>query len=178
MSIVEFATSDTQLDATGTVQIRAHDRSVRHLGHWTAARRFDIRASQGSVILELRSPQIEAGEIEIRLDVDHSMVKLLVPEGATIDHGDLRRVGRCGYVDWSGTPSAGGRVIRVVGEMRGSELRINRGGIAILSAMLTGEYLADLKRAFRENHIGSLKEIENAYREGRWTTVDDPGRSA
>lgn len=157
-------------------KIRAHHQAVRRLGHWTTARQFDVAASGGSVILDLRSPRIEAGDIDISLDVDHSMVKLLVPEDAVIDDGELRRVGRCGYVDWSGTPAKGGHVIRVTGEMRKSELRVNRGGIAIVSAMLTGEYLADLRRAFRANHIRSLKDVQAAYREGRWTTVEDPAR--
>jgi hypothetical protein len=62
--------------------------------------------------------------------------------------------------------------------MRRSEIRINRGGVAIVSAMLTGEYLADLRSAFRNNHITSLKDMQDAYREGRWTTIEDPGRSA
>jgi hypothetical protein len=161
-----------------TVRITAHNQSVRKLGHWTTARRFEVRASRGSVILDLRSPRIEPGDIEISLDIDHSMVKLLVPEGAIVDHADVRRVGRCGLADWSGSPAPGGRLIRVVGEMRGAELRINRGGIAIVSAMLTGEYLADLWRAFRENRISSLRDVQEAYREGRWTTIEDPGRSA
>jgi hypothetical protein len=69
-------------------------------------------------------------------------------------------------------------VVRIGGEMRSSELRINRGGIAIVSAMLTSEYLADLRRAFRANHVASLADVRTAYREGRWTTIDDPGRSA
>ena len=163
---------------TDTVQIRAHGQSVRRLGRWTAARRFDVRASRGSVVLDLRSPHLEPGDIEICLDVDHAMVKLLIPEGATVDHGDVGRVGRCGFVDWSGSPAPWGRLIRVTGEMRRSELRINRGGIAIVSAMLTGEYLADLRRAFRDNHVSSLADIQAACREGRWTTIDDPGRSA
>lgn len=158
------------------VKIRARGQAIRRLGHWTTARGFDVAASGGSVILDLRSPRIEPGDIEVSLDVDHSMVKLLVPEDATVDHEDLRRVGRCGYVDWSGSPAGGGRVIRVTGELRRSELRVNRGGIAIISAMLTGEYLADLKRAFRANHIRSLKDMQDAYREGRWTTIEDPSR--
>jgi hypothetical protein len=62
--------------------------------------------------------------------------------------------------------------------MRRSELRINRGGVAIVAAMLTGEYLADLRRAFRDNRVGSLRDMQDAYREGRWTTIDDPGRSS
>jgi hypothetical protein len=159
-----------------TVRIRAHGRSIRRLGHWTTASRFDVRASRGSVVLDLRSPRIEAADIEI--DVDHSMVKLLVPEDAVVDHDDVRRVGRCGFVDWSGSSTPQGRVIRIRGEMRSSELRINRGGIAIVSAMLTREYLADLERAFRANHVTSLADVRTAYDEGRWTTIDDPGRSA
>jgi hypothetical protein len=173
-----LADQETSPAGGETVRIRAHNQSVRRLGHWTAARRFDVRASRSSVVLELRSPRIEPGDIEISLDVDHSMVKLLVPDGASVDHDDVRRIGRCGFVDWSGGPAAGGRLVRVVGEMRSSELRINRGGIAIMSAMLTGEYLADLRRAFRENRVSSLKDIQEAYREGRWTTIEDPGRSA
>ncbi len=169
-------TPSNPLDSERTVRIAAHHRSVRELGHWTAARRFEVRASNGSVILDLRSPQIAAGEIVIDLDLDHSMVKLLVPDSVIIDHDDLRRIGRCGFVDWSGSPVSSGRLIRVTGEMRRSELRVNRGGIAIVSAMLTPEYLADLRRAFHENHIGSLKDMQDAYREGRWTTIEDPGR--
>jgi hypothetical protein len=161
-----------------TVRIRAHNRSERRLGHWTAARRFDVRASRASVILELRSPRIEEGDIEIFLDLDHATVKLLVPEGAVIDHDDVRRVGRCGFVDWSGQPASGGRRVVLRGEMRSSELRINRGGIAIVSAMLTREYREDLQRAFRANDIRSLKDVREAYRAGRWTTIEDPGRSA
>ena len=161
-----------------TVRIHGHGRSIRRLGHWTTARSFVVHAGGGSVILDLRSPRIEPGDIHVALDVDRSMVKLLVPEDAVVDHDDVRRIGRCGFVDWSGAPAPDGRVIRIGGEMRGSELRINRGGIAIVSAMLTREYLADLKEAFRVNHVTSLEDVRTAFREGRWTTIDDPGRSA
>lgn len=164
-------------NAPAVVSIRAHKRSVRQLGHWTSARHIDVRASQSSVMLDLRSTQIEAGDIEIHLDIDHTRVKLLVPDGAIVEHDEVRRVGRCGVVDWSGTPAPEGRTIRIVGEMRRSQLRINRGGVAIVSAMLTRNYLDDLRRAFRENHVRSLRDMRRAYREGRWTTIDDPGRS-
>jgi hypothetical protein len=177
-TLTDPTTAEAPTDARDTVDIRAHSRSIRRLGHWTAARRFDVRASRGSVVLDLRSPRIEPGDVEIDLDIDHAMVKLLVPEDAVVDHEDVRRVGRCGFVDWSGRPASEGRVVRISGEMRGSELRINRGGIAIVSAMLTGEYLADLRRAFLANHVTSLADIQTAYREGRWTTIDDPGRSS
>jgi hypothetical protein len=173
-----FATVQETAMPRDLVSIRAHKRGVRKLGRWTTATRFDVRASRGSVLLELRSPLIPAGDIEIELDIDHSMVKLLVPEGAIVDHDDVRRIGRCGFADWSGTPAPGGRRIRITGEMRSSELRVNRGGFAIVSAMLTREYLDDLRRALRETRPTSLEDVQRAYREGRWTTIEDPGRLA
>jgi len=156
--------------------IRAHYSAIKKLGHWTRARRFDVGATSGTVLLDLRSHQIDAGDIVINLDIDHAMVKLLVPEGATIDHDELRRVGSGKVKDWTGTTDAGGRTIRLLGEMRNAEVRVHRGGVAILSAMFTREYLADLRRAYRDARITSIDDIRRAYREGRWTTVEDPGR--
>lgn len=161
-----------------TEKIAARGRSDRRLGHWTTARRFEVRASHGSVVLELRSPRIGGGVIEVDLDIDQSTVKLLVPDGAQVEHDSVRRVGRCSYVDWSGSPAPSGRVIRITGEMRRSDLRINRRGVAIVSAMLTNEYFPDLFRAIRDNHVRSLKDVQDAYREGRWTVIEDPGRVA
>jgi hypothetical protein len=88
-------------------------------------------------------------------------VKLLVPDGAIIDHDDVRRVGRGRVKDWTGTSAPGGRRIVLLGEMRNAEVRVHRGGIAILSAMCSREYLADALQARRE---------------GRYPTIDDPSR--
>jgi hypothetical protein len=148
------------------IPVRAHGTVVKQLGHWTRARKFDVRASRGSVVLDLRSPQITAGhvgagDIEVRLDIDHAVVKLLVPDGAIVDDGDARRIGRCRVKDWTGTGAPGGCRIVLTGEMRGAEVRIHRGGVAILSAMCSREYVADALRARRE---------------GRFPTIDDPSR--
>jgi hypothetical protein len=143
------------------VPIRAHSTVVKRLGHWTAQRQFDVRASRGSVVLDLRSPHIPDGDIEVSLDVDHAVVKLLVTDGTRIEHGDLRRVGRCTVKDWTGTASAGGRCVVLTGELRSAEVRVHRGGVAILSAMCSREYLADARQARRE---------------GRYPTIDDPSR--
>jgi len=135
------------------VRVRAHGRSVRHLGAWTTSRRFDVRASRGSVVLDLLLPEIEPGEIELDLDVDHSTVKLLVPDGSVIDDDDLRRVGRGRVKDWTGTPAPGGRRIKLVGELRGAEVRIHRGGIAILTLLLSRRHRAEVRRAHREGRL-------------------------
>jgi hypothetical protein len=147
--------------AAGIEPIRAHGTVARRLGHWTTARHLDVRASRGVVTLDLRSPRIAAGDIEIDLDIDHAVVKLLVPEGSVIDSDEARRVGRCRVRDWTGTAAPGGRRIVLRGELRRAEVRVYRGGVAILAAMCSREYVADALQARRE---------------GRFPTIDDPSR--
>jgi hypothetical protein len=138
---------------TETVQIRAHRRVVKNLGDWTTARRFDIRASHGVVVLDLLLPGIEPGEIEIALDIDHATVKLLVPDGAVIDDDDLRRVGRGRIKDWTGTAGPGGRRIKLVGEMRNAEVRVHRGGVAILSLLASRKTRRQVREAHRAGRL-------------------------
>jgi hypothetical protein len=141
---------------TETVQIRAHHRVVKRLGAWTTARRFDVRAARGVVVLDLLLPEIEPGEIEIVLDIDHSTVKLLVPDGANIDHDDLRRVGRGRVKDWTGTAASGGRQIKLVGEMRGAEVRVHRGGVAVLTLLASREHRRQVIQAHRAGRLSSI----------------------
>lgn len=136
-----------------TVRIRAHNRVVKKLGDWTTARRFDVRASRGLVVLDLLLPEVEAGEIEIALDIDRSTVKLLVPDGAAIDDDDLRRVGRCRIKDWTGTAAPGGRRIRLTGELRKAEVRVHRGGVALLSLLAAPETRRQVREAHRAGRL-------------------------
>jgi len=145
----------------GVTPVRAHGRVARRLGHWTSERQLDVRASRASVLLDLRSPRIVAGDIEVSLDLDHAVVTLLVPVGAIIDDGDVRRIGRGRVRDWTGVSEPGGRRIVLTGELRKAEVRVHRGGIAILTAMRTREYLADALAARRA---------------GRFPSTDDPAR--
>lgn len=138
---------------TETVQIRAHHRVVKHLGDWTTARHFDVRASGGLVVLDLLLPQLEPGEIEIALDIDHATVKLLVPDGAAIDDDDLRRVGRGRIKDWTGTAAPGGRRIKLVGEMRNAEVRVHRGGVALLTLLASRTTRRQVREAHRAGRL-------------------------
>jgi hypothetical protein len=135
------------------VRIRAHGQVVKQLGAWTTARRFDIRASRGIVVLDLLLPELEPGEIEVALDIDHATVKLLVPDGASIDDGDLRRVGRGRVKDWTGTAAADGSTVKLTGEMRDAEVRVHRGGVAILSLLASRRHLSEVRRAHREGRL-------------------------
>jgi len=148
---------------TGPVKIQLAYSTEKHLGHWTTARSFEVRARRGSLVLDLRSPQIPEGEIEIRLDLDHSMVKLLVPEDAVIDQWDLEFRGRGRVKETFHEGPRTGRTIKLVGRVNHGEVRVNSGGIAQLSAMFTKEYVQDARRA---------------HRDGDHPTVDDPARTA
>jgi hypothetical protein len=136
-----------------TEQIRAHRRSIRRLGAWTTARRFDVRASRSSVLLDLLLPELEPGEITVELDIDRSTLILLVPDGTNVDHDELRRVGRGRVKDWTGVGSPDGRTLRLTGEIRNAEIRIHRGGIAILRLLLTRSTRAQLRRAHAQGRI-------------------------
>ncbi len=146
--------TEPQPPADEAVAIRAHRRSLKRLGYWTTARRFDVRASHGSVVLDLLLPRIEPGEVELWLDIDHATVKLLLPDGASIDDGELRRVGRGGVKQWGGTATAGGRRIVLSGEMRNAEVRVHRGGVAILPLLLSRAHRDEVREAHREGRLG------------------------
>jgi len=141
------------MTSTETIQVRAHNRVVKHLGDWTTARRFEVRASRAVVVLDLLLPELEPGEIEILLDIDHATVKLLVPDGVAIDDDDLRRVGRGRVKDWTGTASPEGRPIRLVGEMRNAEVRVHRGGVALLSLLVARETRRQVRKAHRSGRL-------------------------
>ncbi len=137
-----------------TEQIRAHGQVVKKRGRWTTARRFDVRASRSQVVLDLVLPEIEPGDIEIRADMNRAVLKLLVPDGANVDAGDLRWIGGGRIKDWSGTPDPGGRRIVLSGEMRNAEVRIHRGGVALLSLMVSREGLREVRQAHRDGRLG------------------------
>lgn len=145
------------------VRVGANYEVTKRLGNWTTARDFQVRAHRGHVVLDLRSPHIPAGDITVGIELDHAMLKLLVPDGAVVDDWDLRRFGRGRVKDAEGRKAAGGRRIVLSGQVRHGEIRVHRGGIAQLSAMFSREYLADLRRARGD---------------GGFPTVDDPARTA
>jgi hypothetical protein len=147
--------------ATTIERVHVDHTTAKRLGRWTTTSTFEIKARSGSAVLDLRSPELP-DELEVRIDLQRAMVKLLVPEGAVIDHWDVAWPARGRVKDGQG-PTGGltGPRIRLVGTADNSEVRIHRGGIAILSAMCSRAYLADVRRA---------------HRTGTTPTVDDPAR--
>jgi hypothetical protein len=153
----------TPAPAVAPIRISANHMVTKRLGNWTTARQFQVRAHRGHAVLDLRSPQIPAGDIQVDIDLDHAMLKVLVADDAVVDDWNLRRIGR-GRVKDSERPNApGGRRIEVSGQMRHAEIRVHRGGIAILSAICSREFFADLWRS---------------HKQGTMPTVADPAHTA
>lgn len=131
------------------VRVESYNANVKKLGDWTDANRFEVKARGGYALLDLRTPRIE-GDIEVHVHADRSAIKLLVPADAVIDQWDLVVTGRGKVKDWEAPQEATGRRVRLVGNLNGSEIRIARGGVAILTAMFSREFVEDCKRAYRE----------------------------
>jgi hypothetical protein len=169
---------------TTPVRVPANNTVTKRLGNWTDARTFEVHAHRGQAVLDLRSPRIPAGDVEVEVDLDHATLTLLVADDAVIDDWNLRLDGRGrvkdtqrpapdtaaerrpegdGAAEAVGPDGPGGRRVAIIGQVRQGEIRVHRGGIAILSAMFSREYLADLRRA---------------HRDGGVPTVDDPTRTA
>ena len=149
--------------ATAREAERLHvDHAVaKRLGRWTSASRFDARVRSGVLVLDLRSPDVK-GDVEIRLDLQRSTLKLLLAEGDQVDHWDLRWTGRGQVKDDQRPAGPGGRRVRLAGHADNSEVRVHRGGMAALSAMFSRAFAQDLRQARRN---------------GGYPTVDDPTRA-
>jgi len=150
-----------QQTAPQTVQVQAHYSTNRKLGHWTTARHFEVRAMRGAVVLDLRSPSIPPGDLEISVLADHSMLKLLVPDDAIVDTWSLDIVGRGRVKDGPSEQTPTSRTIRITGQLRHAEIRIRRAGIAVLAAMFTREALADLRHAHKQGTIPTVIDPAN-----------------
>ena len=154
--------NSTMTTEAGTVERLHADHGItKRLGRWTSASQFDVRARSAVLVLDLRSPEIE-GDVEIHLNLHRSTVKLLLAEGDQIDHWDLDWTGNGQVKDDQRPAGPNGRRIRLAGQANNSEIRVHRGGIAMLSAMFSRAFVRDLRQV-RKN--------------GGYPTVDDPTRA-
>jgi hypothetical protein len=141
-------------------RIHVDHSAINRLGHWTTATAFEVRSRKGKAVLDLRSPQI-AGDIDLDLNLQRSALILLLPDEASIVQWELHFAGR-GRVRDGQQPTAANRRVRLRGAAADSQIRVQRGGVAQMTAMLSRAYLADLR---------------TAHRTGTYPTVDDPART-
>lgn len=141
-------------------RIHADHAPVKHLGHWTGATEFEVRARRATVVLDLRSSRISWDEpVTVNVELASAALTLLLPEAVTVDGRDLAFTGRGRVKD--AQPGTGRTRLLLTGAVADGEIRIRRGGTAQLTAMCSRAYLDDLRRA---------------HRDGALPTVDDPTR--
>ncbi|NUR89590.1 MAG: hypothetical protein HOY71_36375 [Nonomuraea sp.] len=141
---------------TTTERIHSDHASTKRLGNWTTAGTFEIRTRHGQTVVDLRSPALPQ-DLELHVDLDHGMLKLLLPEDAVVDQWDLHWNGRGKVKDWQ-APQQGRRTVKLVGSAARSEIRVHRGGVAILSAMASREFLADARQAHRNGTVPTVAD--------------------
>jgi len=128
---------------TTDTNILADHSVVRRLGNWTARSALRVRARSGKVVVDLRSPEID-GDIDITLDLQRSIVTLLVADDASIDPWALRFAGRGRVKD--AAPACDGTRIRLHGNACDSQVRIQRAGVAELTGLLSLSRLKEMHR--------------------------------
>ena len=141
-------------------RLRVDHAILKKLGHWTDARAFDLHARRSNVVLDLRSPRLPT-DLEITVRLDHASLTLLVPDHADLDADELSWTGKGRVHDEGG--QVGHERIRMTGSAHDSQVRVRRAGSAQVTAMLSREYLRDVRASRRA---------------GRYPTVDDPRRDA
>ena len=129
---------------TTETNILANHTVARRIGNWTRHNVLQVRARGGKVVLDLRSPEI-VGDIDITLDLQRSVVTLLVTDDASIDQWELRLAGRGRVKD--AAPARDGTRLRLRGNACDSQVRIQRAGVAELTGMLALSRLKDMHRA-------------------------------
>ncbi|MFG2717011.1 hypothetical protein ACGFW5_01680 [Streptomyces sp. NPDC048416] len=131
-------------------RVHADHRLVKHIGDWTTAGRFEIRARSGLAVLDLRSPALPA-EVTVHLELRGATVKLLVGDDTAVEHWDLSWTGRGRVKDAQSAArsatSTVNRRITLTGCVDSGEIRVARGGIAILAAMTDRAHLRSMRRA-------------------------------
>jgi hypothetical protein len=143
---------------TATVRIAANHAVTKRLGNWTTARSLQVRVRHGSAVLDLRSAQIPDGDILIETDLDHATLTVLLADDAAIDDWNLQWIGRGRLKDAEAPKVPGKRRIVLNGRMRHSEIRVRRNGRAVLSAMFSRAFLADLRQARSEGRMPSVAD--------------------
>ncbi|MBJ6999532.1 hypothetical protein ACFY5K_03785 [Streptomyces griseofuscus] len=146
---------------TTTERITTNGTVTKRLGKWTDADTFDVRGQDAGIVLDLRAPEVPQ-DVRITVNLRHSTLKLLVGDGDVLDDGDITWPAKGRLKDTQGPDGKGGRRIHLYGTAADSEIRVHRGGVAVVSAMLSREYLNDARQALKEH---------------RHTTVDDPSRA-
>ena len=113
----EEPTSTALATVATTDHVGAVFGSVQRVGAWGVARKTQVRALFGAVVLDLREACLPAGDLEIVVEVTLASLEVIVPPGWRIDN---RCAAVLGSIEQhaSGPPASGPqRVLRLTGKV-------------------------------------------------------------
>ncbi|MFC6092870.1 DUF1707 domain-containing protein [Saccharothrix sp. BKS2] len=106
-------------------ELRATMSSVNRRGRWSVPRQLVVHNRMGSTDLDFREAAIPHAVVDIELDVTAGSVKLVLPEGATVD-ADGVELAASNLKDKVGTGANGRPHFVVHGQVRAGSVEIKK----------------------------------------------------
>lgn len=106
-------------------ELKATMSTVNRKGAWAVPRQLVVRSRMGSTDLDFREASIPHSVVDIELDVTAGSVKLVLPEGATVD-ADGVELAASTLKDKVGTGANGRPHFVVRGQVRAGNVEIKR----------------------------------------------------
>ncbi len=104
----------------------SHAKSEKH-GAWLVPRKLVLTARHGAVVLDFTDAVFSGPrEVEIELDVRHSMIRVIAPEGSVLDEDVLDRQHSAVSDRHRGPAGPMSVLVRLTGRMEHSSLRVRR----------------------------------------------------
>lgn len=82
-------TASTSPANSNKMVIHAHGSSPRREGRWSVPPLIEIDAKMGSPVLDFTDAQLHSRDVEIAINFSMGTLKLIVPDGTSIDDNDL-----------------------------------------------------------------------------------------
>ena len=108
------------------VELSALGSSIKRTGPWTVPAEMRIKAMGSSVLLDLRTATLTSNVVHIDVDLTGSSLKMIVPEGSSVDASGASLAGSATKVrripDFSSAGQTGAHYV-VTGHLRGSSIK-------------------------------------------------------
>ncbi|WP_243063392.1 FAD-dependent monooxygenase [Humibacter sp. RRB41] len=124
--------------------IHVSREGLRRLGAWSATRRYTVRADRSRIVLDLREACRRFTGVTVTAELVETTLILLVEDGTQV-RNEVEWSGKGTFKDRWGHGENGAGTLTVLGSAQGSEVRIHRGGVAVLDDLTSWERLRELR---------------------------------
>jgi hypothetical protein len=122
--VTPFLADLPETEPAEPIEISAYGSSISRAGRWAVPARMRVKATGSSVSLNFTEAQLSGNVIRIDVELRGSSLKMIVPEGSSVDAGAASMVGSSARVRrLSNDPRAGGIHFVVTGALLGSSVK-------------------------------------------------------